>query len=361
MKSSIFILLLTLLPFTAEAQRSISFDSGKRDMGVLLYNEPRSAEFVMKNTGSRPVTIKDVTVSCGCTAVKWSKEPVAPNSTTVISVSYDAAMLGQFTKQVGIFTDSEPTPVYLTLYGRVVASAPSYSGQYPYKIGDIKLNTLDLTFDNVNLGDSPEQDIELFNDGSSIYSPELMHLPPYLKATAVPEKIAPGHGGKLVVTLNSRRLHSMGLTQTNVYLSRFPGDKVGDDNEIGISSILLPSFDEVSPTQSALLPSLSLSTDTLNLGYFGTKDKLKGTVILRNTGKSELQIRSVQVFNTALNVDVKRRIAPDSEVKMKITVLRRFLKRRSRARLNVLMITNDPRNPKVLIHVRVKNTSVPQL
>ena len=354
MNRNIITLLLALSPLFGAAQSAVTFDSQKRDMGTIIYNNARSADFIMKNTGNKPVRIKNVTVSCGCTAVKWDDKPVPAGGSTTITVSYDAAMLGHFTKQVGIFTDDSPTPVYLSLYGTVVARQPSYSGQYPYSIGDIKLNTLDLMFDNVNNGDSPEQILEVYNGGSTVYTPELTHLPKYLQAKAVPEKLAPGHGGQIIVTLQSRDLRSMGLTQTSVYLSRFPGDKVGEDNEIDVSAILLPAFAKVTEAQMAYMPRLVMSADTIDLGAFGTKDKLKGVIEIANQGKTDLQIRSIQVFSTALNVDMKRKIAAGGTAKLKITALKRFLRQRSLNRLNVLMITNDPKNPKVLIHVKVK-------
>ena len=38
----------------------------------------------------------------------------------------------------------------------------------------------------------------------------------------------------------------LGLTTASVYLSRFPGDKVGEENEIPVSAILLPDFSHIS-------------------------------------------------------------------------------------------------------------------
>ena len=41
----------------------------------------------------------------------------------------------------------------------------------------------------------------------------------------------------------------MGLTQTNVYLSRFPGDRVCKDTEINVSVTLLPDLSDTAMQQ----------------------------------------------------------------------------------------------------------------
>ena len=49
------------------------------------------------------------------------------------------------------------------------------------------------------------------------------------------EVVAPEEKCDVELTLDTRLLPDYGLTQGAVYLSRFAGDKVGDDNEIPIT------------------------------------------------------------------------------------------------------------------------------
>ena len=58
-----------------------------------------------------------------------------------------------------------------------------------------------------------------------------MHLPPYLKMEAEPKVLLKGKKGTIKLTLDASQLKDYGLTQTSVYLSRFSGDKVSEDNE----------------------------------------------------------------------------------------------------------------------------------
>lgn len=336
----------------AAAQPQARFDATSLDLGTVLWNKERMATFTVTNVGNKSLVINNVETSCGCTEATWTKSPIKAGKTGTISVAYTADMLGHFNKQLAVYTNADPRPVYLSLKGVVSTDAPEYDGEYLYKMGNIGVNVNEMIFDNVNLGDQPQLIIEVFNGGSDNYKPELMHLPNYLTAQAVPEELGPGKGGKIVVTLDSRKLREMGLTQTSVYLSRYPGDKVCKDTEIEVSAVLLPSFENLTEAQLAAAPAIELSTEKLVLENPGKKKKTKGNITITNTGKSTLNIKSLQVFNSALNVDVKRKIAPGESTKLNIAVIMRYLKRSKRA-LRVLMITNDPKRPKIDIDVTI--------
>ena len=89
------------------------------------------------------------------------------------------------------------------------------------------------------------------------------------------------------------------------------------------------------------------------LDYPGLKPKQKKTqtVIITNTGKSNLEILDLQVFSMALNVKLNRHIIkPGESAKMKVTVLANNLPR-SKGKPRVLLITNDPKKPKVKVNI----------
>lgn len=336
----------------AAAQPEAKFDTTSLDLGTVLWNKECTATFTVTNSGTKPLVINSVETSCGCTKAAWTKAPIKAGKSGEVSVAYSADMLGHFDKRLAVRTNAGSRPVLLSIKGVVSADAPEYTGGYPYQMGNLRINADELLFDDVSLGDQPQLSIEVFNGGSENYRPTLMHLPDYLAAKAEPEQLGPGKGGKITVTLDSRKLRGMGLTQTSVYLSRFPGDKVSKDTEIGVSAVLLPSFGSLTDAQLETAPAIRLSTSRLDLGSPGKKSKAKGSITITNAGKSTLNIKSLQVFNSALNVDVKREIAPGESARLNIAVIMRYLKR-SRRPLRMLMITNDPKQPKVDIDVTI--------
>ena len=75
----------------------------EQDLGDLVRKQPVSIEFHYRNTGNEPLVIDNVRPSCGCTAPDWSFEPVAPDSTGLITIRYDAKKPGYFRKKVKVY------------------------------------------------------------------------------------------------------------------------------------------------------------------------------------------------------------------------------------------------------------------
>ena len=173
-------------------------------------------------------------------------------------------MLGHFEKQVAVYTNLKEKPFYLTLSGSVAQtgctslmvngsleslkilnvalpgacqrSVPNSwrtlskrtcaetlavadkgsvaqtlnSGKtdLPYRVGDLYLETDNVEFDDVYRGDNPVKEIRVYNSGRQSITPQLMHLPKYLKVVSEPEVIRPGRSGRLYLTLNSELLRN---------------------------------------------------------------------------------------------------------------------------------------------------------
>ena len=335
------------------AQPKATFNKKVHEFGVVLWKHPATATFTIKNDGDKPLVISNVTTSCGCTLADWTKTPIAPGATGEISSTFDAKALGRFNKSIGVYCNAEVRPIYLTLRGEVSADPKNYTVTHPFEIGAIRLNKDVVEFEDAHKGDKPTMEILVANTSDEVYTPVLMHLPPYLEAVAVPERIGKRGTGKIKVTLDTDKLPKFGLTTATVYLSRFPGDKVGNDNAIPVSAVLLPDFSNMSLQQKQNPPAVELSTLEITFPPLAEKEKKSQTVIVKNVGKSNLEITDLQVFNSALGVQLKKRVLkPGAQTKMKITAYGKYLKR-VKGTPRVLMITNDPNCPKIIVKVNV--------
>ena len=336
---------------SVSAQPQVALKAQNLKLGDIAWNIPALAKFEVQNTGNQPLQILDVRTDCGCTTVNWSKTSIAPGASATLTVSYDANTLGTFHKSIIVNTSASATPIRLTLQGRVLREVVDYDKDFPVRIGDVRLSTDNIEFDDVNRGEQPQTTLYLFNAGKKDYTPELMHLPKYLSAYAEPEVIRPGRMGKLIVTLNSNEVRSFGLTQTNVYLSRFSGDRVGPDNELGTAVTLLPHFTDAELNNPAA-PKAEIPT-SIDLGSFGDKQELKGTLLLTNSGKSPLKVNMLQVYKRGISVSLsKGTLKPGASAKLKISVSQSSEAQRGNSR--ILLITNDPHLPKITIEVKTK-------
>lgn len=330
------------------AQR-LSLTNDKIDCGRSGYQIPVTATFELRNKSMRRLLIQDVKPDCSCTKVTFPKEEIGAGDRFTITMTYDGRMLGHYNKQAAIISNGSKKPVYITMTGVVLADLMDYSGSYPYDFGGLLLDANNLEFDDVNKGDHPVQEIHVMNNGNKTMTPNVLHLPPYLNAQAEPEKLSPGHNGKIIFTLNSEKIRDYGLTQTGVYVAKQLGEKVRSEIEIPVSAVLLPDLDGMSLNNA---PSMQLSATELDFNFGGKSGKKSGVVDIANTGHQRLNISALQMFTRGLKVTLgKRSLAPGESTKLRVTASIDELKK-ARQQPRVLMITNDPAHAKVVITIK---------
>lgn len=346
-------LAMAFVPMFLHAQ-AISLPSDTINCGQVVFKHPVKAEFKMKNSGDKPLLISDVKSSCGCTTVSYPKDAIAPGKTFSVSAVYDAKQLGHFQKEVGIYSNASDEPLLLTLKGVVVAKKSNFKGEYPYTLGDLLTDRNEVLFDDVNRGDMPVQQVHILNNSDETMEPQLMHLPPYLRGEVKPARLAPGRSATVTLQVDSKQITDLGLKQTQIYLGAFPGDKVSPEKQLDINIILIPSFGKQTKEQLAAAPRLQLSKGRINIGSFEGKAKKKDDLEITNIGKSTLSIRSLQIIGTGLEVSLNnQQIEAGESAKLKVTAFRDLIEK-SRTVPKVLLITNDPTQPKVLINVDLK-------
>ena len=347
--SFLSILFITCISVFSQAQ--ISFDTESQDLGYLLWRNPVKVRYTFTNTGDKPLVISNVTVSCGCMEADWTKNPIPAGSKGYVEATFDTEAIGQFYKEVGVYCNASNVPIYLDFIGEVTADPKDYSFTHKYGFGAIRLNKDEIIFDDVNKGEVSEFDILVANTSNKSYTPVLMHLPPYLTTIAEPNVLGRNENGRIKVMLDTDKLQKLGITRTSVYLSRFMGDKVSQETEIPVSVALLPDFSKMTDFQKQNPPVFTIEENKIEFPDLKPKQKKSHTVIIKNNGKSNLEILDLQVFSMALNVDLNKNIIkPGETAKMKVTVLAKNL-HKVKGSPRILMITNDPNKPKVSIKV----------
>ena len=86
----------------AVAEETLSFKQNEYDFGKIPMGKPVTHVFEFVNTGKTPFALENVHASCGCTTPEWNKNIIAPGETSKITVGYNAAAEGPFTKPISI-------------------------------------------------------------------------------------------------------------------------------------------------------------------------------------------------------------------------------------------------------------------
>lgn len=353
MRKTIVTLYLSLWAVWAVAQPRFTSNTEEYRFGQVEWKHPVTAQYDITNTGDQPLVLTGVEPDCACTATQWTRTPIAPGEKGMVSVTFDAEALGHFNKWVAVSTNTDPELVYLRLTGQVVRKITDFTHSHPYLIGQIRIDREELDFPDVHHGEHPVMRLGVANLSGQPYEPVLMHLPSYLEAKAEPAVLQEGEQGVISLTLLSEKLADLGLTQSSVYLSRFAGDKVGEDNELPVSVVLLPDFSALTAAEKAAAPSIGLSAQRLDLSEaLARKSKARQDIVVTNNGRSPLVISKLQVFHPAVSVRMKKNVLqPGESAALRITVHKKHIGKRRRP-LRLLMITNDPAQPKVTIEIK---------
>ncbi len=83
------LLLLVVGAGSAAAQPRLAVDAPAWDFGSLDQSQTIRREFVLRNAGTRPLEIREITSSCGCTAAEPGSRHLAPGAETALAVSVD--------------------------------------------------------------------------------------------------------------------------------------------------------------------------------------------------------------------------------------------------------------------------------
>lgn len=345
---------MMLIPVSqALAQARFEADAEIQKVGDVLFQTQKTISLGFRNRGDKPLQILRVNPSCGCLDVQYPKESVPAGGHADIVLKFDASMLGTFYKDVEIYTDAADAPVYMAIQGNVVTELKNQGQDFPIDLGNVRLQTNYVEYDDVSRGDMPMVEIAVVNMERTAYRPILMHLPPYLSAESLPENIPGGKTGVIKLTLNSDKLPQLGLNQTSVYLARYVGDKIGEANEITVNAVLLPDFSHLTEEQRAHAPVLRVESNEMDFGAMGQKEKMTQTILLHNDGETPLRFKQVQVFDKAISVSLGNRILkPGKSTKLKVTVIAKYL-RKAENRPRVLLITDDPKHSKEVINIKV--------
>ena len=106
-----------------ENKTEITFATLEHDYGIIEYDANGTCEFEFTNTGKVALVLTNVSASCGCTTPEWPKEPIKPGEKGKIIVKYNTKNVGNFGKQVRVFSNATVSPVVLNIKGTVKPQA----------------------------------------------------------------------------------------------------------------------------------------------------------------------------------------------------------------------------------------------
>ena len=98
-------------------QTNVRLEQISMDLGSFDWQQEQLVEFVVVNTGNEYLAIDEITTSCGCTKIEYSKEPVPPSKSLALKVKYQAEHPEHFNKTITVYCNVKDSPFSLKISG----------------------------------------------------------------------------------------------------------------------------------------------------------------------------------------------------------------------------------------------------
>ena len=354
MKRILLLFCLTglLLPTQSQTvEPKISFDQNSHDFGKFKESDGKvTYKFEFVNTGGSDLLVQNVTASCGCTAPRWTREPVPPGGKGFVAATYNpAGRPGSFRKYVTVISNSNPGSIRLTISGEVEAKPKTIEDDYRYAMGPMRLKSNHLAFGNLKNKSKSEKRLEVINTSEEVIEVAFERVPGHVTIKAEPATLKPKQKGVIIASYDAPARNDWGFVIDRMALKI---NGVSERNySLVISANIEEDFSVMTAAELANAPSIGVDNPEFKFGKINQGEKVEHVYVLTNSGKTDLHIRKVKASCGCTAVQPEKNvIAPGESVNIK-TVFNSAGKVGNQNK-TVTVITNDPKNSKLILWVK---------
>ena len=195
MKKFIFTILFAITSSVLFAQEELGnglvLDKKTHDFGdILIANGPVSCTFTIQNKGSKAAVIYNVVTSCGCTDVKWTREPIRPGGKGTISITYsnDEGPY-PFDKSLTVYVSDVKKPVILRVRGTSHEKKKTLEELYPTRFGSLGMKETYIKCGNLEQGGVKSDVVNVANLSDQPLKVDFANVSSNLKINITPNPI----------------------------------------------------------------------------------------------------------------------------------------------------------------------------
>ncbi len=345
--------LILLAGFQLNAQQkaaSISFENEKYDFGNIKEEAGLATHnFAFTNTGGEALIIQRVTASCGCTSPSWTKEPVPPGGKGLIKVAFNPKNRpNKFNKTISVYSNADKKVVVLKITGNVIPKPRTIEDDYPYTLGDLRMNTNHMAFVKVIKGQTKKAEVKIINTTDKDLEIAFDNVPAHIKLTVTPQLLKAGQKGNISGIYNSDMLNDWGFVVNRAYIV-INGVK-DRKNMLTISATLTEDFGKMSDEELANAAKIEFKEKQFDFGMIQQKTSVEHEFTFTNTGKSDLLIRKVKSSCGCTAVSPKEKVIKPGQ-SSSVKAIFSSGSRVGRQNKSITIITNDPKQSTVILRI----------
>lgn len=343
-----FLFFLSVLVFTASvAQQSdpLLFKEKIFDFGEITEESGNADhEFRFTNNSGRSIKIISVQASCGCTTPGWTQELIPNGKEGFVKASYNPkGRPGYFNKSLTVTTDFDGSSAVLQIKGQVVnQKLKSEDGELNVSSGNLKLKSSSFNLGKVFINKEPQsKEFAIMNAGAKPIRLINAIGPSYIRVL-MPASLAVNESGMLKLIYDAASRKQYGFVSDNIQIET-------DDEEVPMKSFpVYATIEEFFPPLSAVelakAPILTLDSSTVDFGRIRSGTNGLQELAIKNTGKKELVIRSLQPNCSCVTASLDQMtLKAGAEAKLKIQF--NTLGRKDTQQKSLTIYSNDPKSP----------------
>lgn len=322
-KIAFFFALLLLATGSVLAGPTINFPVKTHDFGNV--NEEAGTctyDFVFTNKGNAPLIILKAIASCGCTTPQFTKEPIAPGTSSSIKVTFNTiGRPSTFHKTITVYTNDPDAPnVVLIIQGNVIPKGESPETSYPKNMQGLRLKRTMVPMLETKIGSIKTEVIDIYNTNKTPVSISFYKVPKHVQLSVSNNVLQPNQSGNITIKYVAALAADYGKREDSFYLVTNNREKANPNNRIFLSANITEDFSRLSAAQMDMAPMAAFSENRINFGKMvrGTTKTLSLT--LTNSGKSTLHIRKIVPDYDGLKITPANKVvAPGKTIRINVS------------------------------------------
>ncbi len=326
----------------------VEVDHTVHDFGdILLSDGEQKCSFNVKNISGKPIVIYNVTTTCGCTDILWSKEPIKPGASTDLSVTYsnnEGAF--PFDKTLTLYVSDVNKPILLKIRGVSHKEQESLEKMFPVTFGQIGIKKTELKCGNMEMGESRSDGVQVANLSSSPLKLDFSGLTDGLSVKVSPNPIPARGTAMMTYTVTSRP----GVWGNNkYYASPVVNGKTYKDG-ISVTAFTKENFGSLTAEQKKNGPNPMFTSSTWSMGKVKAGTVVTAEYEFTNKGKSTFKAYKVDVDSGSATHTAVPEVAPGKTGSFTVTLDTTGMPA-GEALVIVTLTTNSPLRPIVNLFI----------
>ena len=327
----------------------VELDKTVHDFGdVMLSDGPLKCTFSVKNISDKPLAINNVVSSCGCTDVKWTREPLLAGKSGVIEATFaNDQGAYPFDKTLTVYISGLKKPLILRLRGSVHAKKQPLGELYPQKWGNFAIKEAEIKLGNMDQGNQRSDAVNVANLGTTPVRISFENVTPGLKIEVSPNPIPANGTAKMTYTVTADR--------TRWGKSWYYADPVVDGKHpagarIGIWAFIKENFSGLSQAERNKGAQPMFAASTYNFGKIQAGTPVEAVFSFTNAGKTPLVVHKIDSDSPAAVPGRLADTAAGAKGTLKIPVDTKQLPK-GEVLIIVTLTTNSPLRPLVNLFI----------